>query len=208
MPRAALAISAVGTAGSRHPGDPFAERIAGLDEAGLIDLLALRPDLAVPPPSSLQEVTRRANGTKSVQRVTERLDRFSLQGVQALQLAGSDHSMARLLALLGPEAPEAAVEHVLEQLERHVLVSRQGGELLLHPLLAGMTTPCLPVSPPARQMSKNPSIFSLAPPIAWMIPCWSTEPVTAKHCRIGTSDKADSSANSSAAEALSPSTPP
>jgi hypothetical protein len=141
VPRAALSISPVGTAGSRRPSDPFAEYIAGLDEAGLIDLLALRPDLAVPPPTSLQEVARRANGTKSVQRVTERLDRFSLQVVQALQLADSDRSLSRLFALLGPEAPETEVEHVLEQLQRQVLVSRRAGELLLHPLLAAAATP-------------------------------------------------------------------
>jgi hypothetical protein len=71
-----------------------------------------------------------------------------------------------------------------------------------------MSTPWPSAKPRARQTSKKPSIFSLTPPIAWMRPCWSTEPVTARDCRIGASASADSSAKSSAAEALSPSTPP
>ena len=41
-------------------------------------------------------------------------------------------------------------------------------------------TPWWPVKPIAWQASKNPSIFSLTPPIAWIWPRWSTEPVTAK----------------------------
>ena len=44
------------------------------------------------------------------------------------------------------------------------------------------------------QMSKKPSIFSLTPPIAWMAPCWLTEPVTARSWRSGSSASADSSA--------------
>ena len=75
-------------------------------------------------------------------------------------------------------------------------------------LLAGMITPCRPVKPVVWQASKKPSIFSLTPPIAWIRPCWSTEPVTAKDWLIGASASAESRAKSSAAEALSPSTPP
>jgi hypothetical protein len=63
------------------------------------------------------------------------------------------------------------------------------------------------VRPRRAQTSKKPSIFSLTPPMAWICPCWSTEPVTAKDWRMGASASADSSAKSSAAEALSPSTP-
>jgi len=36
---------------------------------------------------------------------------------------------------------------------------------------AGIKMPCVPVSPLIRHTSKNPSIFSLIPPIAWMSPC-------------------------------------
>ena len=54
-----------------------------------------------------------------------------------------------------------------------------------------MMAPCLPVKPLCRQTSKKPSIFSLTPPIACTSPIWLTEPVTAKHCRIGTSESAD-----------------
>ena len=55
-------------------------------------------------------------------------------------------------------------------------------------------TPWSPVSPRPRHKSKNPSIFSLTPPIACTSPCWLTEPVTASDCRIGTSASADNSA--------------
>jgi hypothetical protein len=56
-------------------------------------------------------------------------------------------------------------------------------------------------------MSKKPSIFSLTPPMACTSPNWFTEPVTASDWRIGASASADSSAYSSAHDALSPSTP-
>jgi predicted GTPase len=67
---------------------------------------------------------------------------------------------------------------------------------------------CEPVRPRAAHTSKNPSIFSFTPPIACTRPCWLTDPVTAKSWRTGTSASAESSAYSSADEALSPSTPP
>ena len=41
-----------------------------------------------------------------------------------------------------------------------------------------------------RQTSKNPSIFSLTPPIGWISPRWFTEPVTAMACRSGMSGEA------------------
>ena len=50
----------------------------------------------------------------------------------------------------------------------------------------GISTPCCPFSPRARQTSKKPSIFSLTPPIACTSPHWLTEPVTASDCLIGT----------------------
>ena len=39
-----------------------------------------------------------------------------------------------------------------------------------NPLLAGIMTPCSPVRPLSLHISKNPSIFSLTPPIAWTSP--------------------------------------
>ncbi len=51
-------------------------------------------------------------------------------------------------------------------------------------------------------------VASFTPPIACTKPCWFTDPVTAKSWRTGTSASAESSAYSSADEALSPSTPP
>jgi hypothetical protein len=47
----------------------------------------------------------------------------------------------------------------------------------------------------------------LTPPIAWTSPFWLTDPVTANDWSIGASARAESSAYSSAEDALSPSTP-
>ena len=44
--------------------------------------------------------------------------------------------------------------------------------------------------------------------MAWISPNWLTDPVTAKDWSIAALDSDESKANSSAAEALSPSTPP
>ena len=71
-----------------------------------------------------------------------------------------------------------------------------------------MMTPWEPSSPRAEQTSKNPSIFSLTPPIGWTSPPWFMDPVIAIDCRSGTSAIAESSAQASAIDALSPSTPP
>ena len=71
----------------------------------------------------------------------------------------------------------------------HVLAQHQVLDVGLrnnHALTAGSSR--------ALQMSKKPSIFSLTPPIAWMAPCWLTEPVTARSWRSGSSASADSSA--------------
>ena len=50
-----------------------------------------------------------------------------------------------------------------------------------------MITPCPFRCPRALQRSKKPSIFSLTPPIAWISPCWLTEPVIASDWRTGAS---------------------
>jgi len=45
-----------------------------------------------------------------------------------------------------------------------------------------------------QQRSKNPSIFSFAPPMACTSPCWFTEPVTARLCLTGRPARSDSRA--------------
>ena len=91
---------------------------------------------------------------------------------------------------------------------RHGVRSTSSRSISCATLACGTITPCVPSSPRAAQMSKKPSIFSLTPPIGCTSPNWLTEPVTARHCLTGTSAIDDSSASSSASEALSPSTMP
>ncbi len=69
----------------------------------------------------------------------------------------------------------------------------------------GIITPCFPVKPFSLHISKNPSIFSLTPPIGCISPFWLTDPVTAIYCLIDTPDMPDKIAYSSAPDALSPS---
>lgn len=141
MPRAAFARQLALVTDPKHEGAPFVEHVANLDEEGVVDLVRLRPDLGTPPPASLRELAARANGTGSVQRCLERLDRFSLQVVQVLMVAHPDYSLARLLALFGPGAPRAEIDRALARLERRVLIIGRGGELLLHPTIAAAATP-------------------------------------------------------------------
>ncbi|MGD0085089.1 MAG: helicase-associated domain-containing protein [Acidimicrobiales bacterium] len=141
MPRAALSSSWATAASPKPRSDFFVERIASLDEAGLLELMTLRPDLGTPPAASLQDLATRANRIGSVQRCLDRMDRFSLQLLQALTIAGPDYGRARLLALLGPEVPEAEVDGVLDRLERQALIIRRTGRMILHPHVAEMATP-------------------------------------------------------------------
>ena len=71
----------------------------------------------------------------------------------------------------------------------------------------GIITLWLPSKPLSLHIWKNPSIFSLTPPIGCISPFWFTDPVTAKDWLIGIPDKLESRAYNSVLEALSPSTP-
>lgn len=68
----------------------FTQHLRARGEDGLAALLALRPDLASPPPSSVRALAARASGRTSVERVLASLDALTLQALEAvLALAGT-----------------------------------------------------------------------------------------------------------------------
>lgn len=68
----------------------FTQHLRGRGEDGLTALLALRPDLASPPPSSVRALSARASGRTSVERALAPLDALTLQVLEAvLALAGT-----------------------------------------------------------------------------------------------------------------------
>ncbi len=74
------------------------------DDATLVDLLRLRPDLGVPPPPDLTVLATRAGIRASVNRACEDLDTFTLAVLEALVVAGADSGpvpLDRVAGLLG-----------------------------------------------------------------------------------------------------------
>jgi len=68
----------------------FTQHLRARGEDGLAALLALRPDLASPPPSSIRALAARASGRASVERALAPLDALTLQVLEAvLALAGT-----------------------------------------------------------------------------------------------------------------------
>ncbi|GAA2013659.1 helicase-associated domain-containing protein [Catenulispora yoronensis] len=67
----------------------------------LAELLAARPDLAVPPPASIAALAERASQRASVALAMDRLDAFTLQVLQALAVSPEPVTAASTTALLG-----------------------------------------------------------------------------------------------------------
>lgn len=81
----------------------FTQHLRARGEDGLAALMALRPDLASPPPSSVRALAARASGRGSVERALAPLDALTLQVLEAtLALAGTAAHP------VGPTAAEVA----------------------------------------------------------------------------------------------------
>lgn len=123
----------------------------------LAALLRVRPDLVVPVPVDVGQLASRAATRASAVRALDRLDRFSLQVVDALAVLPDPATPTEVRRLLG--APAAAVNPVLAMLRTQALT--WGGRTTIHltrvvheiigPHPAGL-------GPPARQ-----ALLSLAP---------------------------------------------
>ncbi|MFF8959449.1 helicase-associated domain-containing protein [Streptomyces sp. NPDC014894] len=91
----------------------LAEALRTRGETELAALLRARPDLLNPVPGDLTQLATRAGTRASVVRALERLDRFTLQTAEALAVAPDPASYGALLALLGGDDGDPAVEAAL-----------------------------------------------------------------------------------------------
>lgn len=95
----------------------LAEDLRGRSDDALGALLRARPDLTTPVPVDLTQLSTRATTRASIARALERLDRFTLQVVDAAVVLPDGFSAARLHQLVGedPAAFARAVANLREQ---------------------------------------------------------------------------------------------
>ena len=79
----------------------LADELRSWPVARLANLLAVRPDLAVPPPASIAALAERASQRASVALAMDRLDAFTLQVLQALAVSPEPVTASSTAALLG-----------------------------------------------------------------------------------------------------------
>jgi hypothetical protein len=104
---------------------PLVDWLRAQDDATLAELLALRPDLAVPPPADLTVLAARAAVRASVHRACDDLDTVTLAVLEALVVAGADSApvpRAEVARLLGPDVPDAVPERALDALRARAIV--------------------------------------------------------------------------------------
>ncbi len=110
---------------TEHTGTvPLGSWLADLPDERLIRLLALRPDLAQPPPGSIAALAARAQARQSVRAATDELDFLRLALIDALLVLHADTAgvpLAKLFALIADRAPEAAVISALDDLRDRAL---------------------------------------------------------------------------------------
>src|ERR1700712_720107 len=102
------------------PDIPLGSWLADLPDEKLILLLELRPDLAQPPPGSIAALAARAQARQSVKAATDDLDFLRLAVLDALLVLQADTApvpVAKLLTLIGDEAPEADLMAALDDLK-------------------------------------------------------------------------------------------
>src|SRR5258705_9307049 len=106
------------------PGVPLGAWLAELDDAPLIRLLELRPDLTQPPPGTIAALAARAQARQSVKAATDELDFLRLAVIDALLVLHADTApvpTAKLLALIGDRGPPADVAAALDDLRQRGL---------------------------------------------------------------------------------------
>ena len=105
--------------------ESLAQWLASRSDDALVELLALRPDLTVPLPSSMNVLANRAQQRASVMRAADDLDTLSLAVIEVLATEGAQTAAVRrevLAETIGDRASAKAVEGALEQLRSRGLV--------------------------------------------------------------------------------------
>ncbi|WP_024800718.1 helicase-associated domain-containing protein [Nocardia sp. BMG51109] len=105
----------------------LAEWLAERTDDELVALLELRPDLAVPLPSSMSVLAARAEQRASVLRAADELDTLDFAVIETLAVHGASRRTtplprARLLELLGDRVPAASIEAAVGRLTARALV--------------------------------------------------------------------------------------
>lgn len=106
------------------PDIPLGSWLADLPDERLILLLALRPDLAQPPPGSIAALAARAQARQSVKAATDDLDFLRLAVLDALLVLQADTApvpITKLLSLIGDRASEVEVTDALAALKQRAL---------------------------------------------------------------------------------------
>jgi hypothetical protein len=162
----------------------FADRLRALSDEALGELLRARPDLITPVPADLSALAARAQTRLSVARVVDRLDRFTLEILDAARLTRSDDgytSMDAIVALAavpsgGPEP--GRVREVVHALHRLFLLYGTDDELRLAGAVdevcsaypAGLGRPAAQLDPAAAALAADPArlrrTLLAAPPAA------------------------------------------
>ncbi|WP_216915920.1 helicase-associated domain-containing protein [Nocardia noduli] len=136
------------TAARRKPARPATDSLAGWlsarTDAQLVALLQLRPDLAVPLPSSMTVLGARAEQRASVLRASEDLDTLEFAVVEMLTVHGTTRPVGdatpltrkALRAALSGRVTKTALDAALERLTARALVWLDGDDLHLVPAAA------------------------------------------------------------------------
>ncbi|PRZ08128.1 XPB/Ssl2-like helicase family protein [Isoptericola sp. CG 20/1183] len=103
----------------------FTEWVRNRSDDELLELLAARPDLGTPAPSTLRSLAARAASRTSLDRALSHLDAGTLQVLESLLALSDDGTPARpeqVAAAIGAPEAGAAVGHVLDDARRAALV--------------------------------------------------------------------------------------
>jgi hypothetical protein len=111
---------------------PLVDWLRAQDDDMLAGLLALRPDLGVPPPADVTVLATRAAIRASVHRTCDDLDTVTLAALEALVVADADSApvaRAEVARLMGPDVPAAVLASALDVLRARAVVWGPDAEL-------------------------------------------------------------------------------
>jgi hypothetical protein len=130
--------------------DTYADWLRARGDDDLRIMLALRPDLVTPVPSDLGALATRAAAQASVSRVLDRLDRFTLNVLEALLVPGRPVTPADLAHTL-VTVPDADVQTAVDRLRAGGLVWGDDDELRPAPGVRQAFPHPAGLGPPARE---------------------------------------------------------
>ena len=145
----------------------LADDLRGRDTSALADLLVTRPDLVVPPPTSLSDLAARAATAGSIRLALHRVDRVTLAVAWAVGSAASTDvaELARFLAAdpdgyeeTSGEAPVADVEAAVAELHRMALLWREGENYRAVRTLADVAKAIVPDPRPLSAQRVTPQL--------------------------------------------------